>query len=76
MLYSRYYKPFGFAWQLNVITLIPTLILPDIGNDQVADRQEQKEKIPNFIEDSLFGAPSGTRTRDTLIKSQVLYQLS
>ena len=23
-----------------------------------------------------FGAPSGTRTRDTLIKSQVLYQLS
>jgi len=24
----------------------------------------------------LFGAPSGTRTRDTLIKSQVLYQLS
>ena len=25
---------------------------------------------------SLFGAPSGTRTRDTLIKSQVLYQLS
>ena len=24
----------------------------------------------------IFGAPSGTRTRDTLIKSQVLYQLS
>ena len=24
----------------------------------------------------LSGAPSGTRTRDTLIKSQVLYQLS
>jgi len=24
----------------------------------------------------MFGAPSGTRTRDTLIKSQVLYQLS
>ena len=24
----------------------------------------------------LFGAPSGVRTRDTLIKSQVLYQLS
>ena len=24
----------------------------------------------------VFGAPSGTRTRDTLIKSQVLYQLS
>ena len=24
----------------------------------------------------LIGAPSGTRTRDTLIKSQVLYQLS
>ena len=23
-----------------------------------------------------IGAPSGTRTRDTLIKSQVLYQLS
>ena len=28
------------------------------------------------VSDAQFGAPSGTRTRDTLIKSQVLYQLS
>ena len=30
----------------------------------------------NHLTNGPFGAPSGTRTRDTLIKSQVLYQLS
>ena len=30
----------------------------------------------NRLTNGPFGAPSGTRTRDTLIKSQVLYQLS
>ena len=32
--------------------------------------------IKTFIGLYIFGAPSGIRTRDTLIKSQVLYQLS
>ena len=31
-------------------------------------------QIPLYLES--FGAPSGTRTRDPLIKSQLLYQLS
>ena len=37
-----------------------------------------KKQIPDSLRNPglLFGAPSGTRTRDTLIKSQVLYQLS
>ena len=30
----------------------------------------------NRLTNGPFGAPSGTRTQDTLIKSQVLYQLS
>ena len=30
----------------------------------------------NRLTNEPYGAPSGTRTRDTLIKSQVLYQLS
>ena len=34
----------------------------------------EKEKAPETP--MLFSAPSGTRTLDTLIKSQVLYQLS
>ena len=41
-----------------------------------------KQKLENTREalickaSRVCGAPSGTRTRDTLIKSQVLYQLS
>ena len=34
-----------------------------------------KKAIRHIVSDR-FGAPSGARTRDTLIKSQVLYQLS
>ena len=30
----------------------------------------------NHLTNGPFGAPSGTRTRDPLIKSQLLYQLS
>ena len=33
-------------------------------------------KLIRSCPQAFFGAPSGTRTRDTLIKSQVLYQLS
>ena len=36
----------------------------------------QKEKTPRKVVFFLFGAPSGIRTRDPLIKSQLLYQLS
>ena len=38
-------------------------------------RKIQKAKTLAYTR-VFFGAPSGTRTRDTLIKSQVLYQLS
>ena len=34
------------------------------------------EPILGFVMSFLFGAPSGIRTRDPLIKSQLLYQLS
>ena len=33
-------------------------------------------KKPEIFRFRVYNAPSGTRTRDTLIKSQVLYQLS
>ena len=36
--------------------------------------RKTKEKTRTFV--LVFGAPSATRTRDTLIKSQVLYRLS
>ena len=38
-------------------------------------RFEHKKATQHIVLDR-HGAPSGTRTRDTLIKSQVLYQLS
>ena len=38
-------------------------------------RFERKKATQHIVLDR-FGAPSGARTRDTLIKSQVLYQLS
>ena len=38
----------------------------------------KKSTVPNILHarNSTFSAPSGARTLDTLIKSQVLYQLS
>ena len=43
-------------------------------------KDKTKEPVRRFSISSnrlfLFGGPSGARTRDTLIKSQVLYQLS
>ena len=35
-----------------------------------------KRKTPRKVVFLFYGAPSGTRTRDPLIKSQLLYQLS
>ena len=45
------------------------------------DTKKDRPEVPVLIGRDGFthhgyGAPSGTRTRDTLIKSQVLYQLS
>ena len=37
---------------------------------------EQQKKRPTLSCKAFFGAPSGTRTQDPLIKSQLLYQLS
>ncbi len=42
-----------------------------IGNDSKCTK-EKGRLLPSFF----FGAPSGIRTRDPLIKSQLLYQLS
>gem|GEM_PF-3188233 len=42
----------------------------------VEERQQLKEKASNPGSLEFSGEPSATRTRDTLIKSQVLYQLS
>ena len=36
------------------------------------DKAQKRRRLASF----LFGAPSGTRTRGPLIKSQLLYQLS
>ena len=38
--------------------------------------QQQNSSILLLILKELFGEPGGTRTRDPLIKSQMLYQLS
>ncbi len=43
--------------------------------EQAPKVSESKHKRSVSFETD-HGAPSGTRTRDTLIKSQVLYQLS
>ena len=42
------------------------------------DSEQERQKEPNTREgySALFGAPAENRTPDTLIKSQVLYQLS
>ena len=45
----------------------PILNIPGNGN---------KKTPRNFLRGVCFGAPSGTRTQDPLIKSQLLYQLS
>ena len=37
---------------------------------------DQHKKSALLSSKALFGAPSGTRTQDPLIKSQLLYQLS
>ena len=49
------------AWEAGVLTAWPTSHIFDKGL---------------VVSPLSFGAPSGARTRDTLIKSQVLYQLS
>ena len=40
------------------------------------EKKEKKKQKTAYHLTSGFGTPSGTRTLDTLIKSQVLYQLS
>ena len=52
--------------------LYKTLITPKKSNQLLFGQNKKPLKFKGFH----FGASSGIRTRDTLIKSQVLYQLS
>ena len=46
------------------------------GSKRIGLEDLPSEAVIVDSDESNFGAPSGARTRDTLIKSQVLYQLS
>ena len=46
------------------------------GSERISLEDLPPEAVTVDSDESDHGAPSGTRTRDTLIKSQVLYQLS
>ena len=43
---------------------------------EAAPKGMAQQKVPSHSAEDFFGAPSGTRTQDPLIKSQLLYQLS
>ena len=46
-------------------------------NTGISDTKKHRPRGNHFVrKNSAFSAPSGVRTLDTLIKSQVLYQLS
>ena len=64
------------AWEAGVLTAWPTsqiFLFPAICTRQPLVSLKASHKGPALC---FSGAPSGARTRDTLIKSQVLYQLS
>ena len=46
------------------------------GTDELNFRVRDGNGWTLIVIDTNYGTPSGTRTLDTLIKSQVLYQLS
>ena len=45
-------------------------------NTEVSAKKKHRPRSSYVCKNSVFSAPSGVRTLDTLIKSQVLYQLS
>ena len=57
-----------------MIYTLCVMICNSYGIDDIHALRDEKTK--GLIFQSLFGAPAENRTPDTLIKSQVLYQLS
>jgi hypothetical protein len=55
-----------------------SFISPNIRSHQKLSKSAKTKKNPAIIEDNgaLNGEPAGARTRDPLIKSQMLYRLS
>ena len=49
---------------------------PMVHLKAAASRKKGNKKTPCNLMQGVCGAPSGTRTQDPLIKSQLLYQLS
>ena len=59
---------------LLALALAASILLCGCSEADKANRSTKKR--PTLSCKAFFGAPSGTRTQDPLIKSQLLYQLS
>ena len=63
------------ASRVSVISRIPSFLLGDPYRIRT-DVNGVRGRCLNHLTNGPFGTPSGTRTQDPLIKSQLLYQLS